>query len=139
MILKLTSKGCQISEITHQHIKEHVKKFIQSLPHFKDDSVVFRLNFLKNKNKYHPQRIHHHTHKTYADIKPAIAFYLGSITFRLNKSWLYVHFKGQTIVECIDRGFKLIFKELEKYKDKHFASESEYPNRASIRRMGAYD
>jgi len=85
-----------------------------------------------SQDKYHPPKLGNH-HKTYADLKPALAFFEGSINFRLSKNRLYVHFKGQTMEECIDVGFKRVFRELERYKDLHFPSESEYPNRDSIR------
>ncbi|MBI2599921.1 HPF/RaiA family ribosome-associated protein [Candidatus Daviesbacteria bacterium] len=133
MIFKLTTKNCQVSERLVEYIHKHVAKLDQSLPGIESDLVVLRLLVRKNIDKYHPPRNHPHLHRSYADLKSALAFFEGSITFRLNKNRLYVHFKGQTMEECIDVGFKRIFKELEKYKDLHFPSGSEYPDHSSIR------
>lgn len=133
MIFKLTAKGCQIPPKTRKHINKHLEKFARSLQNIQNDLVVFRLLIKKNIDRYHPLRMHPHPHKSYADIKPALAYYEGLMTFRLDKKQLYVHFKGQTVDESIDRGFDLLFKKLEKYKNLRFSSESEYPDRSSIR------
>lgn len=134
MIFKLTTKGCQVSDRTYQHITQHLAKITQALPDIEGDLIVFRLLIKKNIDKYHPPRTHSHPHKSYADVKPELAYFEGSITFRLDKKPLFVHFKGQTIDECVNLGFERTFKELEKFKDLHFPSESEYPNHSSIRR-----
>ncbi|MBI4035367.1 hypothetical protein HY383_00300 [Candidatus Daviesbacteria bacterium] len=133
MIFKLTAKNCEISAASYKHISRHFEKMTQLLPHVREDLVVLRVVIRKNIDKYHPSRIHPHQHRSYADYKPALAYYEGSITFRLDKKRLYAHFKGQTIDECFDLGFDRIFEELEKYKDLHFPSESEYPNHSTIR------
>lgn len=134
MIFKLTTKGFKVSKSTYEYISQHFDKIIQSLPNIEEDLIVFRLVLKKDTDRYHPSRTHTHPHKDYSHIKPALAHYDGSITFRLDKKQLYVHFKGQGVDECIDSGFRLIFRELEKFKDLHFSSESEYPNHSSIRR-----
>ncbi len=133
MIFKSTTKHCRISPGTQKYIDQHLKKITQNLPAVDEDLVVVRLTLRKNIDKYHPSRSRPHTHKSYADTKPALAYFEGSMTFRLDKKQLYVHFKGQTIEECVDQGFHLIFKELEKYKDLHFPADSEYPDHHSIR------
>lgn len=133
MIFKLTAKNCEISAASYKHVSRHLKKITQSLPHLKEDLVVLRLVIRKNIDQYHPPRIHPRRHRSYADYKPALAYYEGSITFRLDKKRFYTHFKGQTIDECFDLGFGRIFEELEKYKDLHFSSESKYPNHSTIR------
>ncbi|MBI2330110.1 hypothetical protein HYU94_01865 [Candidatus Daviesbacteria bacterium] len=133
MIFKLTAKNCQVSTHTREYINQRLKKIIQNLPDIEEDLIVFRLTIRKNIDKYHPPKTHPLVHKNYAKIKPALAYFEGSMAFRLDKRQLYVHFKGRTIDECIDRGFHLIFKELEKYKDLHLSSESKYPDHSSIR------
>jgi len=139
MIFKLTAKNCQISTTTQKYINQHIKKIIQLLPNIEEDLIVFRMIIKKNIDKYHPPRASPHLHKNYADVKPALAYFEGSTTFRLGKRQLYVHLKGQTIVECVDQGFGLIFRELGKYKDLHFPGESEYPDHSSIRRIVSYE
>lgn len=133
MIFKLTARGCRISKTSERHIRQHLKKISQSLPNIEEDLVVLRMMIKRNIDRYHPPRVHPHLHKTYSDSKPALAYFEGAINFRLTKKRLYVHFKGQTIDECIDHGFSLIFRELEKFKDLHFIDESEYPDHSSIR------
>lgn len=133
MILTLTAKGCRISDDSQKRIIKHLKKINQALPYLEEDLTVFRLLLKKNIDKYHPPRMYPHRHKSYMDTKPALAYFEGSITFRLDKKRLYAHFKGQTIDECINLGFNRIFEELEKYKDLHFPAESEYPDKVSIR------
>lgn len=137
MIFKLTSKNCQILPRTQIYISQHFKKFSRFLPNIQEDLIVFRLNLRQNTNRYYP-KIMPHQHKRYTDAKPALAHFEGSMMFRLVKNQLYVHFRGQTIEECVDRGFALIFKKLEKFKTLHFTENSEYPNRDSIRRATAY-
>ena len=133
MILKITCKNCELSEDNHKHIQANLEKIVKALPHVESDLIVFRLTLKRNTDKYHPQRTHPHSHKTYSDKKPSLAFYEGSITFRLDKNRLYVHFKGRTIDECINLGFERIFEEIEKFKDIHYTTESEYPDHSTIR------
>lgn len=133
MILKLTAKNCRISENTRRYIDQHIHKVAQALPNMQEDMVVLTLMVRKNIDKYHPQR-NHSSNKAYANKKPALAYFNGSISFRLEKKWLYVHFKGQTIDECVGYSFGVIFRELKKFKELHFSSESKYPDRSSIRK-----
>ncbi len=133
MIFKLTTKSCQVSDRSYKHITQHLAKITQTLPDIEEDLIVFRLTMRKNLDRYHPPRTHPHPHKSYADVKSELAFFEGSITFRIGKKQLFTHFKGQTIDECINLGFDRIFNELEKYKELHFSAESEYPNHSSIR------
>src|SRR3989344_9657032 len=116
MVFKLTTKGCQVSLSSYRHLSQHLQKIDQWLPTIEQDLVVLRLVLKKDVDHYHPSRSRPHHQKTYATKKPALAFFVGSISFRLNKNRFYAHFKGQTINECIDRGFELIFEKLEKYK-----------------------
>lgn len=133
MIFKLTAKNCKISDIAYKRIENHLRKISKSLPHEEGDLVVFRLNIKKNIDKYHPPKIHHHRHKSYTDTKLVLAFFEGSMAFRLDKNKLHIHFKGKTIDECLNLGFERIYKEIEKFKDTHFPAESEYPDHSTIR------
>ncbi|MBI2337937.1 hypothetical protein HYU95_02030 [Candidatus Daviesbacteria bacterium] len=133
MILKLTCKNCQISSKIKQYIDKHLKKITRLLPGMKEDLVVFKLIIRRNIDKYYPAKTRTHRHRSYADIRPALAYFEGAATFRLGKRQLYAHFKGQAVKECIDRGFDLIFRKLKQYKDLHFRSESQYPDHNSIR------
>lgn len=134
MIVKLTTRNCRVSDDSKKRINDYLARVVKVLPHIESDLVVFRLTIRKNIDRYFPPRIRRHRHKTYSDLKPAISYFEGSITFRLHKNRFYTRFKGVTIDECINLGFGRLFIELEKYKDLHFPSESEYPDHRSIRR-----
>lgn len=133
MIFKVTTINCRISPKSEKYTDKYLGKFKQLLPDVADDLIVLRLVIRKNVDKYHPPRARSHPHSSYADTKPELAYFEGSITFRIKKHRLYAHFKGQAIDECIKRGFELIFKELKKNKNLRFSSESEYPDHSSIR------
>lgn len=133
MIFKFTCKNCRIPDRSRKRINELLNKITQILPGIESDLVVLRLTIRKNIDRYYPPRIHPHSHKTYSDSKTALAYFEGSMTFRLNKNRFYSHFKGATIDECISLGFQRIFAELERYKDLHFPSDSDYLDKRSIR------
>lgn len=133
MILQVTAKNCQISDKSRQYINKQAAKIERMLPDVEPDLLVLRLIIVSNIDRYHPPRVHRHTHKTYADNKTALANFEGSLTISLNKNRFYTHFKGVTIEECLDTGFHRLFIELGKYKDLHFPSDSEYSDRNSIR------
>ena len=133
MIFQLTAKNCRIPKDSSKYISKHLVKITQVLSNIESDFVVLRLTIRKNIDRYYPPRVHRHRHKAYSDLKPALAYFEGSISFCLKKVRLYTHFKGQTIDECFNLGFKRLFTELKKFKDLHFSSQSEYPNHRSIR------
>lgn len=133
MLFSLTSKGCQLSPHSFKTLDWHLQKISKNLPHFREDLPLLRLVLRRNIDKYYPKSNHSLQHKSYSKIKPALAYFEGSMTFRLDKKRLYVNFKGQTVDECLKTGFDRIYKELEKYKDLHFPAESEYPDHSTIR------
>lgn len=134
MIFKLTKSGCNFSDTNYQQIDQYIKKISNFLGDLDSDLIVLRLVIKGNKDKYYLPKTYPHRNTNYADRKPVLAYYEGSITFRLNKNQLYVHFKGQDIDECIEKGFKLILLKVDKFKDQHMVSESEYPDHNTIRR-----
>lgn len=133
MIFQLTTKNFQILNESKKRINKHLEKISRSLPNMERDLVVFRIIIRRNIDRYYPSRVRYHRHKSYADLKPALAYFEGSITFRLNKNRLYAHFKGASVDECINLGFERLFEKIEKCKDLHFPEESEYPDHRSIR------
>lgn len=133
MILQTAAKNCRITDRSKKYIDSYLARLERFLPDLESDLLILKLVIRKNIDKYYPPRVHSHRHKDYTDIKPALAYFEGSISFRIDKHRLYVHFKGQTIDECIKQGFEMIIKELKKFKNLHFSSEGEYPDRSSIR------
>lgn len=133
MIFELTCKNCKVSENNREYISHHLARLRRTLPAFEQDMIVLRLVIHHNTDKYHPPRIKSRTNKDYSDTKTALANFEGSIALRLNKNRLYTSFKGQTIEECLEIGFKRIFEQIDKHKEKHFSSNSRYPYRSTIR------
>lgn len=138
MISKFTAKGFRISQRTFKHLDFHLKKIIRAFPRLNPELALFDLLIKKSKKKYHLKRHHHHSFTGYSDRKGALAFFEGSINLRLPKKPLRVEFKGRTADECVDTGVKVLKKEVAKYKDLHYKSQSKYPNHDSIRKEGFY-
>ena len=136
MKLKITAKGFQIPTKIYQHLNFHLPKISQRLPHLNYDLSLLSIIIRRTAHKYHIKRHYHQSYTNYADRKPALALYEGSMNLRLTKQPLIVTFQGYTINECIDRGIDYLKKELQKYKDLNFKSQSEYPNHKS---NGWYD
>lgn len=113
MIFKFNHKNFQISDSSYGYIEKHLEKLFRQLTSF-GDQVILRLVIRKN-------------------VKPVPAFFEGTVNLHLNSTVLNARFKGQTVEECIDNAFGLIFKKLGKYKGTHFQSSSKYPDHATIR------
>lgn len=136
MIFKLTCKNCRVTQKSRNYIDQYVNKIQRKLLKFPEDEIVLKLIIRKNVDRYYPPKIHLHTHRTYSDSKTALAAYEGSITFRLLKNRFYADFKGATIDECIKTGFSRILEEIEEFRNLHYPSESDYPDRKTIRETG---
>lgn len=138
MIFKLTSKGFKASVKTYEYVQRRLKKTAQLLPHL--DSDLSQLNILirKHTSKYSPKRHYHHAYTNFTNRKSSMALFEGSIDLKLPVKKLYVQFKGKNIAECLHVGMNRIQKEVKKYKDLHFKSQSEYPNHNSIRKSINY-
>lgn len=125
MIFQLTCKNCRVEAKSRKNIDRHLAKISRELLNIESDLIVLRLNIRKNIDKYYPSK------KAYQ--KTSLGYFEGSITFRLDKTRFYTHFKGGIIDECVKVGFEHLSTEIEKYKDLHFSSESAYPDHQSVR------
>ena len=134
MVFKLTCQHCELSDATLSRVNRNLNKITQRLPNVADDLIVVRLLLKRDTDQYFSPRTRRQHHKTYVDSKPNLAYYQGTLTLRLDKVNIIDNFKGETIEECIENGFESIFKKINKFKDKHFPSESEYRSRATIRK-----
>lgn len=101
------------------------RKISRFLPHLKADLPLLTLFIKRSNNKYYPKKEHG---------RAGLARYEGSVNLRLPKNPLFAYFKGQTIEECIHLAFKNLIKEIKRYKDLHFKSQSEYPSHNTVRR-----
>lgn len=61
-------------------------------------------------------------------------YYSGTIHLRLPKKMLVATLDGAHAEEALRVGFDRLFREIEKYKGKHFPSYSQYMDRSSIRK-----
>lgn len=123
MELKITAKQCTIPSSSYRKLLGHTKKISKSLSRLNDNAIVYRLVL----------KAHYHRYRVHLDKEQIPAFVEGAISFRLAKKTLSIKFKGLTVDECLQEGIEKISRELVKYKDLHFKSQSEYPDRSSIR------
>lgn len=137
----VSTKQCGLSDKTLRHIDKHIVKINQMLPGL--DSDATELDFVIRQNK--KKRLNHirletyeenHTERAIEDASPKASdpiYFDGTIKLVLPKKPLSVHLKGATIDEAINTGFDRLFKEIETYKGKHYTSDSEYFDHATIR------
>jgi ribosome-associated translation inhibitor RaiA len=94
-------------------ITKQVEKFDQRLPNLHPGLGLIKLVIKRNRRR------------NYFD---------GSVAFSLPKKHLYVRFLGTYLEEEVNKAFDQLFKELGRYKGKHFANDSQYFRHESIRR-----
>lgn len=128
MIINIADKGIKLDQKSVEDINKHFQKVNKLLPHFNPDLLSVNFFIRKNDDKYHVKRKYRHT-------AVALAHFEGWIRLILPKKALYTHFKGADVQECIHIGVKSLIKEIKKYKDLHFKSQSQYPNRKTIRKI----
>lgn len=139
MKFNIVTKKIQIPTNVKKHLYSNMRKISRRLPFFNSDLPL--LNFLVKKvsNKYYPKRHYHPSFTSTMDRKTSLAFFAGTINLQLAKNTVYLNFKGQTLSECLNRGVKLLERKLQKFKDLHFKSRSDYPNHSSIRKGYEYE
>lgn len=113
----VTTRYYQVSNSLWRVIKRHVEKIEQRFPHLNPNLGVIKLVIKRNKRR------------NYFD---------GSISLSMPKKHLYVHFLGFYPEEVVDNAFGHLFKELARYKGKHFINDSQYFHHESIRRNYGY-
>lgn len=133
MIINIADKGLKLDKTALKILNRNLEKVNKILPHFKTDLPSVNFFIRKNDDKYHTKRKYRHTSKDYMHTKSALAHFEGWIRLILPRKALYVHFKGETVDECIHGAIKHLIIEIKKYKDLHFASQSQYPHHESIR------
>jgi len=137
----ISTKHCSLSDKNLKHIEKHVAKINHMLPNLDTDEAQLDLLLRENKKR----RLDHvrletfeedHTEKTIENINPKASdpiYFDGTIRLVLPKKPLAVHLKGASIDEAINVGFERLFKEIETYKGKHYADDSEYFDHTTIR------
>lgn len=121
MRVNVADKGVKVDAEALKILNKNLEKISRLLPHLNPD--LTSLNFFIKRN--------------ISKTKTIQVNYEGWMRLILPKKALYTHFKGVTVGECIHGGMKHLNREIKKYKDLHFKSQSEYPSQETIRRKNA--
>lgn len=121
MIVQLTTKGLKIDSATVVKIKNEFLKIGKYVPHLPQD---LQLNVYIKKEVL----------KTGARTKAVLQNFDGWVKLIMPKKVLYSEFNGRTVSQGILNGKRNLRKELKKYKELHFKSQSKYPNHQTIRK-----
>lgn len=133
MIIKLTLKHSQLSEKNIGMINHYIDKITQMLPHYSEDLPLLAITIRQDKSFYSPKKVS--DNKNIKRKTGIASFYEGSTTLHLPKNPIDIHFRGKTIDECLNMGFDSLLEKIKKFKDKHFHSESQYPNYSAISKV----
>ncbi|MDP2632736.1 MAG: hypothetical protein Q8P25_03360 [Candidatus Curtissbacteria bacterium] len=112
MNLCVTTKYYQASSSLWEAVERNVEKLKYRLPNLGPNLGLIKLFIKRNKRR------------NYFD---------GSVSLSLPKKHLYAHFIGLYPEEEVNNAFERLFKELSKYKGKHFTNYSQYFRHDSIR------
>ena len=135
MKVLVSTKGTKLERNVLDSINKYSAKLNRFLPHFNPDLLTLNLFVRKNDDKFHVHRKYRHTGKDYLKGKSQLAHFEGSIRLIAPKKVLYTNFKGVTVYESVHTGIKNLIKEINKYKQLHFKSQSQYPHHETIRRI----
>ncbi|MCR4324442.1 MAG: HPF/RaiA family ribosome-associated protein [Candidatus Curtissbacteria bacterium] len=113
MNLCITARQYRLSSHLWDSIDRHVQKLEQWLPHIDRGLGLIKVVIKRNRRRN---------------------FFDGSIYLSLPKKHLYTYFQGANADEAINQAFEHLFKELSRYKGKHFTNDSQYYRHESVRR-----
>lgn len=113
-----------------ERIKITLGKLSKYLPDFSDD---LQLDFFvkKVRGQFRPKRVS--KHRDYQSIKVKQSDFEGWVKLILPRKVLYAHFKGVSVRGALKAGVRNLSKEIKKYKELHFKSQSKYPHHETIR------
>lgn len=134
MKVQVTTKRFKVSQRFYNHLNFHLQTISKQLPHLKSDLPHLNILIKKAAHRYFPKKLPH-LFTSYSEKKPDLALFEGLMTLSLPRKTLIVRFQGKTVKECLDYGYHGLKRELKKYKDLHFKSESQYPDHRSIRNV----
>lgn len=112
MNLCVTCKQYKIKYSLWDEIEKQTQKLNQYLPHLNPNLGLIKVVVKRNKRKN---------------------FFDGSVSFSVPQKHLYTYFQGVNTDEAIRDAFKRIFRELSRYKGKHFTNDNQYFRHESIR------
>lgn len=129
MICKITAIRCQLPDFALEQIEKNLNKLVRLLAEFMPDLPLLSIV------------IRHHRQRDYPPKHPGISrhtgimdYFEGSMVLHLPKAPLAAHFHGRTIEEGLGVGFDWLSNELERYRELHLSSDSDYPDQSTIRK-----
>lgn len=122
----------ELTEKMKQKIEKKVLDLQKRLPHIRPLEVSIQIK--KSQLEYYPRKHYHASFGSYLDHKKVLASYIGSISLKLPKKILRTHVLGRTVSDCLNQGLASVEKQLQKYKDHYFKSQSAYRDHQTIRR-----
>jgi len=131
MVSVLTTKGFDPDVYLTGKIEKELRKIDKLVPHMMPD---LKLNVFTRKSQsgFHPRKKNQH-HKEYLTSRLKKSNYEGWVSLTLPKEVLFAKFKGLSADDGINSAIKKLLKELKKYKDLHFKSQSQHPHHETIR------
>lgn len=133
-MITVTTNQIVLTEKMTQKIALKIAELQKRLPHLNPISANILIK--KSAILYHPRKHYHASFGSYLGDKAEQAAFIGTITISLPIKSLRTHVMGKTIAECLKKGLETIAKQLQKYKDLHFSSQTAYPDHQSIRKDG---
>lgn len=131
MIVNVNTRRMRIDSLTVEKLKANWGKLSKYLPNLHEDT---QLNFFikKGVSKIHPGS-KYKTRHDYMKTKLKLANFEGWVKLILPKKVLYARFQGETVRDGFSKAKRHLLKEIKKYKDLHFKSQSQYPSHETIR------
>lgn len=127
-----SGKDVELNPQDQEYLEAQIEKLKTRITTFKDD--VPKLSVVIKQQKRNTQI--HEIHKEINNHKPPINnpfYYAISIDLVLPRKPLVVKHEAKSVHEVLKSGFASLFKELTKYKAKHFKSRSDYKDKSTIR------
>lgn len=117
MNLCITCRQYQISNSLWDEMERYAQKLDQFLPHLNRNLGLVKVVVKRNRRRN---------------------FFDTSVSLSVPKKHLYTHFQAVNADQAIRNAFGHIFRELSKYKGKHFTNDSQYFRHESIRESYEY-
>lgn len=130
-MIKINFDGNILPEEIKIQLDKVEKKLKKRFPHLK---LQINLRLKSAQQYFFPSKHTHPDFSSAATKTPTIAQYQGSFWIPLPQQAISVYFKGRNLREAIQNGISFLEKRLQKYKQKHFKSDSHYPDHSSIRK-----
>lgn len=144
MHFTISTKKFRISDKDFRYVERLVRKLVQFSP-WKDPDyplldVIIRKHRKRSRDHIERRLIAEdsvHSLPGHETVDEPV-YYDGTLDLILPKKRLVANMLGRTVDEAIKDGFDELFRELDTYKGLHFADDSEYYSRQTIRQHPAF-